>query len=183
MGYVCAVHIRIVVYSDASGSEGHLGAAVAALDNSPEAIESQQVQVGPMDRWSVHVAELIGIFYAVSTVFKISHQRPRAEQNQTRTATILCDSRSALQAIQKPGNKSGQHIIHAILQAATDVQAKGIALRLHWVPGHCDNPGNDAADRLAKEAASSGKIHPFRPLLTRTKALTRDNIRAQWKRE
>jgi hypothetical protein len=120
----------IVVYSDASGREGHLGAAVVALDNNLEVIESQQVQVGPMDRWSVHVAELIGIFYAVSTVFKISHQHPRAEQNQTNTATILCDSRSALQAIQNPGNKSGQHIIHAILQAATEVQAKGITLRL-----------------------------------------------------
>lgn len=58
----------IVVYSDASGREGHLGAAIAVLDNNLEVIESQQVQVGPMERWSVHVAELIGIFYAVSTV-------------------------------------------------------------------------------------------------------------------
>ena len=66
----------IVVYSDASGREGHLGAAVVALDDNLEVIESQQVQVGPMDRWSVHVAELIGIFYAISTVFKIGHQRP-----------------------------------------------------------------------------------------------------------
>ncbi|CAG8879488.1 unnamed protein product [Penicillium salamii] len=132
-----------------------------------------------MDRWSVHVAELIGIFYAVSIVFKISNQRPRTEHKGKTTATILCDSRSALQAIQNPGNKSGQCIIHAILQAATEVQAKGIALRLQWIPGHCDNPGNDAVDRLAKDAASPGKTHPFRPLLTRTKALIRDNIRAQ----
>ena len=173
----------IVVYSDASGREGHLGAAVVALDNNLEVIESQQVQVGPMDRWSVHVAELIGIFYAISTVFKISHQRPRTEHNGTTTATILCDSRSALQAIQNPGNKSGQRIIHAILQAATEVQAKGIALRLQWIPGHCDNPGNDAADRLAKDAASPGKTHPFRPLLTRKRALIRDTIRAQWEQE
>ncbi|OGE46524.1 hypothetical protein PENARI_c208G11671 [Penicillium arizonense] len=173
----------IVVYSDASGREGHLGAAVVALDNNLEVIESQQVQVGPMDRWSVHVAELIGIFYAVSTVFKISHQRPRTEHNGTTTATILCDSKSALQAIENPRNKSGQRIIHAILQAAAEVQAKGIALRLQWIPGHCDDPGNDAADRLAKDAASPGKTHPFRPLLTRKRALIRDKIRAQWERE
>ncbi|KAI2734534.1 hypothetical protein DTO013E5_9920 [Penicillium roqueforti] len=173
----------IVVYSDASGREDHLGAAAVALGNNLEVIESQQVQVGPMDRWSVHVAELIGIFYAVSIVFKISNQRPRTEHKGKTTATILCDSRSALQAIQNPGNKSGQCIIHAILQAATEVQAKGIALRLQWIPGHCDNPGNDAVDRLAKDAASPGKTHPFRPLLTRTKALIRDNIRAQWERE
>jgi len=117
-------------YSDASVREGHLGAAAVAVDDKLEVIESQQIQVGPMDRWSVHVAELVGIFYAVSTVFKISHQLPRTEHNGTKTATILCDSRSALQAIQNPGNKSGQRIIHAILQAAAEVQAKGIALRL-----------------------------------------------------
>ncbi|KAJ9481485.1 hypothetical protein VN97_g11991 [Penicillium thymicola] len=173
----------VVVYSDASGREDHLGASVAALDDNLEVIESQQVQVGPMERWSVHVAELIGIFYAISTEFKIGHQQPRTTHSGTTTATILCDSRSALQAIQNPGNKSGQGITHAILQAAAEVQAQGIALRLQWIPGHCDNPGNDAADWLAKVAASPGKSHSFRPLLTREKAFIRDNIRAQWGRE
>jgi hypothetical protein len=49
--------------------------------------------------------------------------------------------------------------------------------------GHCEDPGNDAADRLAKDAASPGKTHPFRPLLTRKRALIRDTIHAQWERE
>lgn len=40
----------IVVYSEDSGREGHLGAAVAALDSNLETVESQQVQVEPMDR-------------------------------------------------------------------------------------------------------------------------------------
>ena len=62
-------------------------------------------------------------------------------------------------------------------------QAKRISLRLQWIPGHCDNVGNDAADRLAKDAVSPGKTHPFRPLLTRKRALIRDTIRAQWERE
>jgi DNA repair protein RadC len=44
-----------------------------ALDDNLEITESQQVQVGSMDHWSVYVAELIGIFYAVSTVFKIAY--------------------------------------------------------------------------------------------------------------
>ncbi|THC87933.1 hypothetical protein EYZ11_012624 [Aspergillus tanneri] len=41
----------LIVYSDASGREGYQGAAVVALDDNLEIIESQQVQVGPMDRW------------------------------------------------------------------------------------------------------------------------------------
>jgi ribonuclease HI len=172
----------IVVYSDASGREGHLGAAVVALDNNLQVVESQQVQVGPTDRWSVHVAELIGIFYAISTVFKIACQQPSLGSTQ-KTATILCDSRSALQAAQNPKNKPGQRIVHAILQAATEVQAEGVALRLQWVPGHCNNPGNDAADRLAKDAASPGKTHSFRPLLSRESARLRVGILSQWEQE
>jgi ribonuclease HI len=163
----------VVVYSDASGRQGHVGAAVAALDDNLEVIEPQQIHIGPMDRWSVHIGELIGIFYAISLVYKLGHQ-----QRPSNTATILCDSRSALQAIQNPGNKTGQTIIRAILHAAGELQAEGIALRLQWMPGHCDNPGNDAADRLAKEAAGPGKTHPFRPPLTREKAFIRNKIRA-----
>ena len=29
---------------------------------------------------------------------------------------------------------------------------KGASVSIHWVPGHTDIPGNEAADRLAKEA-------------------------------
>jgi hypothetical protein len=58
-----------------------------------------------------------------------------------------------------------------------------IALRLQWMPGHCDNPGTDAADRLAKDAANPGKSHPFRALLTRERTLIRRNIYSQWEQE
>ncbi|KAJ5642550.1 reverse transcriptase [Penicillium lividum] len=173
----------IVVYSDASGREGHLGTAIVALNDHEEVIESQQVQVGPMERWSVHVAELIGIFYAVDMVLKLAHQRSFVRNSAHTTATILCDSRSALQAIQNARNRSGQRIAHAILQAAAEVQGENVTLRLQWMPGHCENPGNDAADRLAKEAAQPGKNHPFRPLLTRENAFIREKIHAQWKQE
>jgi ribonuclease HI len=173
----------LVVYSDASGREGHLGAAIVTLNENDEVMESQQVQVGPMERWSVHVAELIGIFYAVNMVFKLAHQRSNTLNGVPVTATILCDSRSALQAIQNVKNKSGQRIVHAILQAAAEVQEENIRLRLQWMPGHCENPGNDAADRLAKEAAQPGKTHPFRPLLSRENAFVRRKIYTQWGQE
>ena len=176
-------HANIVVYSHASGREGHLGAAIVALNDNKEAIESENVQVGPTERWSVHMAELIGIFYAVNMVFKLAHQRSIDVDRGNTTATILCDSRSALQAIQNAKNKSGQRIVHAFLQTATEVQGRNVTLRLQWMPGHCDNPGNDAADRLAKEAAQPGQTHPFRPLLTRESAFIRGKIHAQWEQE
>lgn len=176
-------HSDLVIYSDASGREGHLGSAVVTLNENDEVVEFQQVQVGPMERWSVHVAELIGIFYAVNMVFKLAHQRSNILNGVPIIATIICDSRSALQAIQNVKNKSGQRIVHAILQAAAEVQRENIRLRLQWMPGHCENPGNDTADRLAKEATQPGKTHPFCPLLSRENAFVRGNIYAQWGQE
>jgi ribonuclease HI len=137
----------VIVYSDASGRHGHLGAAAIGFHkNSPEAIKSLQTQVGPMDRWAVHAAKLLGVLYAITLINKIAVQRRRSMETRAKTATILSDSMSALQAIQNPGNKSGQQIIHTILRTATNTKTHGIAVRLQWVPGHCDEPGNDTAD-------------------------------------
>lgn len=173
----------IVIYSDASGRQGHLGAAAVALDDSLEMTEKIQIQVGPMERWSVHAAELIGILYAINIINKIALQRRRSTDARVRSTTILSDSMSAIQAIQNPGNKSGQQIIHAILRAAANTRTHGIAVRLQWMPGHCETPGNDTADQLAKEAATPGKTHPFSPLLSRERAHIRKGIHTQWERE
>ncbi|KAI3093180.1 hypothetical protein CBS147333_10127 [Penicillium roqueforti] len=173
----------IVVYSGASGRENHLGAAAAALNDSLEIIDSIQMQVGPMDRWSVHAAELIGILYAINIINKVALRHWRTSHTRVRSATILSDSKSALQAVQNPGNKSGQQIIHAILQAARNTKTHGTSIRLQWTPGHCEVPGNDAADLLAKEAAVPGKTHPFCFLLSRERAHIRQGIHAQWKKE
>jgi hypothetical protein len=98
----------IVVYSDASGRDGHLGAAAVALGNDQEIIESRQVQVGPMKHWLIHVTELIGIFYTISTVFKMFHQHSSNTGSRSTTVIILYNSKSALQAIQNVKNVSGQ---------------------------------------------------------------------------
>ncbi|THC94138.1 hypothetical protein EYZ11_006387 [Aspergillus tanneri] len=111
---------------------------------------AEAVQVGPMGRWSVHAAELIGILYAINIINKIALQSRRSTGVRLRSTTILSDSMSALQAIQNPRNKSAQRIIHATLQAARNAKTHGIAVRLQWMPGHCEVPGNDIADQLAK---------------------------------
>jgi ribonuclease HI len=175
--------MEVIVYSDASGHQGHLGAAATTLNDSLETTENLQIQVGPADRWSVHAAELIGILYAINVINKIGLQRRRSTGSRVKFAAILSDSMSALQAIRNPGNKSGQQIIHAILRAATNTRTHGIVISLQWVPGHSNEPGNEAADRLAKEAAKPGQTHPFSPLLSRERAYVRKGIYAQWEKE
>jgi hypothetical protein len=58
-----------------------------------------------------------------------------------------------------------------------------MSLRLQWIPGHCSNTGNDAADRLAKEAVGSHKSHPFQSLLNGDKRFYQDKILAEWENE
>lgn len=136
-----------------------------------------------MDRWSVHAAELIGILYAINIINLVAVRRWTTSHSRVRSAAIFSDSMSALQAIQNPGNKSGQQIIHAILQAAKNTKTHGTAIRLQWIPGHCEIPGNDTADRLAKEAAIPGKSHPFSPLISQERAHIRQGIQGQWEKE
>jgi hypothetical protein len=99
------------------------------------------------------------------------------------TRTIICDSQSALKAILNPSNKAGQHIVHSIFEAATDLQSAGVSVRLQWIPGHCNNPGNDTADRLAKEAVEKEISHPFQRLSTREKQYYQDKIFTEWQNE
>ena len=173
----------MVIYSDASGQHGHLGAVAVILNQHQGVAESRQVCVGSMTHWTVHLAELIGIFYAISLAYKVTRQRQGSLATDQRPATILCNSTSALRAIRNPANKSGQWVMYAILQAAREMKARGLPLRLQWVPGHCDNPGNDTADQLAKETIGPNGAHPFHRPLSRGKRMIQDQIRKQWEQE
>ena len=169
----------ITVYSDTSGQQDNLGAAAVALDKDNNIIQSQQICVRSMEYWSVYAAELMAIYYAVSLVLQ-SAMTNNNSITQHEPTTILSDSMSALQAIANLRNKSGQHIIQAITHSARELDVLGIPLHLQWVPGHCGDPGNKAADQLAKEAVSPNKKHPFQHLLSREKGFIRHRIQKQW---
>ena len=67
---------------------------------------------------------------------------------------IFTDSQSAIQAVvQSQHNK--QPIVTDILEAADKLHNPSqIQTSIQWIPGHCDIPGNDTKDMLAKNGAN-----------------------------
>ena len=66
---------------------------------------------------------------------------------------ICSDSRSALSAL-----KGGELKDHPILwQVRTVLRSLSCEVLFQWVPGHCGLPGNEEADRVAREAALDGR--------------------------
>ena len=97
-----------VVYSDASASQDHLGAAAVILDHNEKVADFRQVSIGSKTHWSIHAAELIGIYYAIEliTMRKPSNQHSTLPHHPK--VTIVCDSQSALKTLANPSNKAGQ---------------------------------------------------------------------------
>jgi ribonuclease HI len=169
----------IVIYSNASADQNCLGAAAVILDRGQMMIEYRKGSIGSKTQWSIHAAKLIGINYAIGIISNNIFKSRGTSTPHHKTVIIMSDNKSALQAIANPASRSGQQIVYSILKAARHLKTQGVALRLQWVPGHCDNPGNNTADRLAKEAVSPDRMYLFQNLVSREKAFYRDKIRAE----
>lgn len=57
---------------------------------------------------------------------------------------------------QQPGRASGLQILGRILQAIEDLTPI-LLVTIRWIPGHEGVPGNEAADKAAKDAAEMGR--------------------------
>jgi hypothetical protein len=80
------------------------------LDQNQRITQSRQISVGLTTNWTTHAAELIGIHQAIEMITEQVSRGQIVGLPQGQTITIISDSQSALQAIARPSNKSGQHI-------------------------------------------------------------------------
>src|ERR1700712_2277321 len=150
---------EIVIYTDASEKKTNLGAAVVLLNHQNKIERFRRIGIGSKTHWSIHAAELIAIHHAIVMAHTIIQESET--DSQEKSVTIASDRRSALQSIQNPANKPGQHIIHSILQSAEELKAKGAKIKLLWIPAHQGIAGNEIADKLAKTAINAKETHQF----------------------
>jgi len=81
---------------------------------------------------------------------------------------VFSDSRHALHDVVKPkraiSSTVRQSLAQYVLERAKDIAAAGMALGIHWIPGHAGVVGNkkahDAAYHAAKRAARNSGAHP-----------------------
>ena len=101
---------------------------------------------------SVYTAELVALKYALDLV----------KDTNERSTTIFSDSRSALEAIQDfyPRNP----IVREIQKKTDKLIRKGKAVTFCWIPAHVGVPGNEKADKAAKEAIKSNQARDRIPI-------------------
>ena len=63
---------------------------------------------------------------------------------------ILSDAKSVLQTLENPKSLE----LDSLRESLVRLNKKTEMMILQWIPGHCDLPGNDKADDLAKEGAA-----------------------------
>ena len=66
---------------------------------------------------------------------------------------FFSDSLSALQAITRNSQSSREDVVKEIVVVCHRLITRGTDIVLQWVPSHVGVPGNESADRVAKQAA------------------------------
>jgi ribonuclease HI len=163
----------MVVYTDGSGHNGHIGAAM----HSPTINLTKGQYVGTDKTHNVYGAEL--------TAIQMATRLFEEKLDEYSNVYIFVDSQSAIQAIASPKRQSGQYIIKNILDTIDRIYETKPTCNVHieWVPGHKSITGNEHADQAAKAAATRNTL----PRTPRMRSAQYGSIqymaKTQWKTE
>ncbi len=127
------------VFTDGSDIGGRVGASAWEPFRKLKA----QMDIGPSSQFTVYGAELCGIWMALDMAVK---------DQKARKLTIFTDNQAAILSTARPRNQSGQVILRKIYHLVNVLHQRKVQIGIRWIPAHVGVPGNEEADRLAKQA-------------------------------
>ncbi|XP_023212071.1 uncharacterized protein LOC111614930 [Centruroides sculpturatus] len=161
-----------IIFTDGSSSSSGTGAGLVLYDNKKgRAIHSANFRLAPF--CSVMQAELFAIYQALCYV----NNNRSLDNNRI---TICTDSRAALHGIAR-GSLGGK--LHALIIKEI-TKCNRTIIDFKWTRAHSGVPGNEEADRLAKEATLGTSDIVFSDIpLVATKKLVWNTMIQMWQRE
>ena len=135
----------VKIYTDESSIEGGIGAAATLYINNTHC-RSLQFHLGSDKHHTVFEAKLVGLMLGAALLQQIDYLED---------GTIAIDNQAAAKAITNFCSAPGQHLIDFFLKQMSGLanRHKGVSFEIYWIPAHQGIPGNEEADKLAKQAA------------------------------
>ena len=163
----------IHVYTDGSAMKGTVNAGYGAKINYPE--ETTEEISNPCGALcSNFEAETLAIEAALHQI----RQRYTANSTSKTDIVIFTDSKSVLQSLEND-KQTTNSIRNLRLSISNFIDDFSIKITLQWIPSHCDIPGNESADLLAKKGASQEQ--PNLPVSLNTcKQIIKSNTKIEW---
>jgi len=130
----------VIIFTDGSKTENHVGSRMIAVKDSKEIhINTQRLSI----TCTVFQAELCGISMVVDWI--------QSQGKKTSSYAINVDSKAAILAI---ANKHTAHPLAVAIRMKTTELRISTSITFHWGKGHARLKGNERADYLPKTAAS-----------------------------
>ena len=129
---------------------------------------------GRKEQFSIAAGAVCTNYTAELTAIKAALEHISTAEKQQPHYVIFCDSRSALQSLE---NAPKDKISRSIQTLAAELPSD---LAFQWIPSHCDIPGNEIADKLAKTGSNRTQEESVLGL-QEAKSLIKNRFSHRWK--
>lgn len=99
----------------------------------------------------LNVSRLLSLSGLRSSYRLVLHVLCLAQPRPGQEMAIFSDSQAAIKAIGG-SHMSGQQILYGIINSLAELRRQGSRVIICWIPAHQGIPGNEVADKAAKEA-------------------------------
>jgi ribonuclease HI len=133
------------VFTDGSSHDGGVGAAaIIYKKGQPRPVAQAKAHLGRSDKHNSYEAEVVGGILAMWLI-------ANTQGTRRTVVSIYSDNQAFIKAAVKPSATPGQYLVREFAKEVNHSEAR---INLRWIPGHVGVRGNEAVDKLAKEAAA-----------------------------